>query len=71
MKQKVIKKQFNSIKQANHASSELLEHLKNNYTFLSEEEKQINTLQKHLLNMNVLFTDLEKGMLKNDKVNKH
>lgn len=66
MKKKSIKKHFANIKKANYAGNQLLEHLKKNYVFLSDEDKQIDHLQQHLLNMNVLFSDMEKGMSSGD-----
>ena len=60
IKKKSLKKQLDNIKKANYNATQLIEHLKEKYTFKTIEEKQLNILIDHLINMNILFSEIEK-----------
>lgn len=61
-KKKSLKKNFKKIKQVNHACVELIENLKERYVFTTDEEQRLNSTSEHIINMSVLFTDMEKGL---------
>ena len=64
IKRKETMKNLNVLKQCNHSSYEFLEYLKNEKELNNEEIENIRNLQTHLLNMNVLFSDMQKSMKK-------
>jgi len=68
MKQTLQKKSFNKnvdkIKQANHAFTEFINGLNDRHTFnhSKEETTNLKLLEEHLINMNVLFNDIQKNI---------
>lgn len=62
LKKKETKKNLNALKQCNHSSYEFLEYIKQEKDLNKEELENLNNLQSHLLNMNVLFSDMQKAM---------
>jgi hypothetical protein len=65
LKRKKIEKQINQIKQVNHSCYDFMEHLKDKYSFTDDELENIRIMQTHLLNLNVIFSNMNKQVMKN------
>lgn len=62
VQKKKAEKNINALKQCNHSAYEFLEYLKENKEFNEKELENINNLQSHLLNMNVIFSDIQNSI---------
>lgn len=58
LKKKAFKTNIEKIKKTNYDITQFLEFLKEQYPFTDEELNTLNTIDFHLLNMNVLFQQM-------------
>lgn len=62
IKKKKMIKDIDAIKKCNHSASEFLEYLKDRYSFSEEELENLRNTQQHLINMNVIFQQIQESM---------
>lgn len=57
---KVINSNINKVINTNKSIIDYVDYLRNKYSFNEEEIKQVDAIKEHLLNMNVLFSKINK-----------
>jgi septation ring formation regulator EzrA len=52
---KKVQSNFDELKKVNISCTQFIEHLRDTYTFTGEELENLNNMEKHFYNLNVIF----------------